>query len=154
MVAPLEKIAVAYGTPEFAQVFAAEYGKCTDISVDFAVLEPRSKKGEAASEIYCLPADFGWNDLGSWSALHEHHMSQPQYCADKDGNVVQAESDVVIGSKGNYVFAPGLAVALVGVDDLVVVQTEDALLITTREKCQDVGKVVKTLAATGRSGLI
>ena len=91
--------------------------------------------------------------LGSWSALHEHHMSKPRYCEDKEGNVVQATGDVVIGSKGNYVFAPGLAVALVGVDDLVIVQTEDALLITTREKCQDVGKVVKKLAA-GRDDLI
>ena len=44
----------------------------TNISIDYAVLEPRSAKGEARSEIYCLPADFGWNDLGSWAALHEH----------------------------------------------------------------------------------
>jgi mannose-1-phosphate guanylyltransferase len=59
----------------------------------------------------------------------------------------------VISSKGNYVFAPGMAVALVGVEDLVIVQTEDALLITTRAKCQDVGKVVKELAESGRGGL-
>ncbi len=139
---------------EFERVFAELYPQCENISVDYAILEPRSKKGEDGAKIFCLPADFGWNDLGSWSALHEHHMSMPRYCEDKDGNVVQAESDVVIGSKGNYVFAPGLAVALVGVDDLVIVQTEDALLITTREKCQDVGKVVKTLADTGRGELI
>ncbi len=62
-------------------------------------------------------------------------------------------SDVVIEAKGNYVFAPGMAVALVGVDDLVVVQTEDALLITTRSKCQDVGKVVTKLRETGRGEL-
>ncbi len=150
----LERIAAAYGTPDFERVFAELYPQCENISVDYAILEPRSKKGEAGAKIFCLPADFGWNDLGSWSALHEHHMSMPRYCEDKEGNVVQAESDVVISSKGNYVFAPGLAVALVGVDDLVIVQTEDALLITTREKCQDVGKVVKTLADTGRGELI
>jgi mannose-1-phosphate guanylyltransferase len=149
----LEKIAAAYGTADFDRVFAELYPQCENISVDYAILEPRSKKGEDGAKIFCLPGDFGWNDLGSWSALHEHHRSMPRYCEDKEGNVVQAESDVVIGSKGNYVFAPGLAVALVGVDDLVIVQTEDALLITTREKCQDVGKVVKTLADTGRSEL-
>ena len=56
----------------------------------------------------------------------------------------------VIDSTGNYVYAPGKAVALVGVNNLVVVQTEDALLITTRERSQDVGKVVQTLKDAGR----
>ncbi|WP_213806202.1 mannose-1-phosphate guanylyltransferase [Granulicella sp. dw_53] len=152
--APLmEKIAAAYGTPEFDAVFAEVYPQCENISVDYAVLEPRSKKGEAAAGIVCLPGDFGWNDLGSWSALHEHHMSRPRYCEDEHANVVEAESDVVIEAKGNYVFAPGMAVALVGVENLVIVQTEDALLITTRERCQDVGKVVKKLVDTGRVAL-
>jgi mannose-1-phosphate guanylyltransferase len=150
----LEKIAAAYGTLEFEQVFAELYPQCENISIDYAVLEPKSRKGEAASRIICLPADFGWNDLGSWSALHEHHMTLPEYCNHKDANVVQAESHVVIESKGNYVFAPGMAVALVGVENLVIVQTEDALLITTRAQCQDVGKVVKKLADIGRGELI
>jgi mannose-1-phosphate guanylyltransferase len=150
----LEEIAVAFGTPRFKQVFAELYPQCESISIDFAVLEPRSGKGEAAAKIFCLPADFGWNDLGSWSALHEHHMTLPEYCNQKDANVVHAASDVVIESKGNYVFAPGMVVALVGVENLVIVQTEDALLITTRDRCQDVGKVVKKLADAGRSELI
>jgi mannose-1-phosphate guanylyltransferase len=155
----LERIAAAYGTPKFEAVFAEVYPQCESISVDYAVLERRSRrskdgKGEGESGIVCLPGDFGWNDLGSWAALHEHHMSRPEFSHDPCSNVVEAANDVVIGSRGNYVFAPGMAVALVGVEDLVVVQTEDALLITTREKCQDVGKVVKELAETGRGGLI
>ena len=149
----LEKIAAAYGTTEFERVFAELYPQCENISVDYAILEPRSKKGEDGANIFCLPGDFGWNDLGSWSALHDHHMSQPRIARTKREMWCEAESDVVIGAKGNYVFAPGLAVALVGVDDLVIVQTADALLITTREKCQDVGKVVKTLSDTGRGEL-
>jgi mannose-1-phosphate guanylyltransferase len=80
-------------------------------------------------------------------------MERPEYCDGKDRNVVEAANDVVIEAKGNYVFAPGMAVALVGVDDLVIVQTADALLITTRAKCQDVGKVVTQLRETGRSEL-
>ena len=68
----LEKIAAAYGTAEFERVFAEVYPQCENISIDYAVLEPRSAKGEAGAEIYCLPGDFEWNDLGSWSALHEH----------------------------------------------------------------------------------
>ena len=70
MVAPLTKIAAAHGTAEFERVFEAEYAKCESISVDYAVLEPVSGKGPA--RIVCIPADFAWNDLGSWAALHEH----------------------------------------------------------------------------------
>jgi mannose-1-phosphate guanylyltransferase len=147
----LEKIAAAYGTAEFTKVFAELYPQCESISVDYAVLEPRS--GREDSGIVCLPGDFGWNDLGSWAALHEHHMERPQYCEDPCGNVVEAANDVVIDATGNYVYAPGVAVALVGVEGLVVVQTEDALLITTRAGCQDVGKVVKKLQETGRAQL-
>jgi mannose-1-phosphate guanylyltransferase len=147
----LEKIAAAYGTDDFGRVFAEVYPQVESISVDYAVLEPRSH-GED-SGIVCLPGDFGWNDLGSWAALHEHHMGRPEYSADPCGNVVEAANDVVIEATGTYVFAPGVAVALVGVQGLVVVQTEDALLITTRAQCQDVGKVVKTLQETGRGKL-
>ena len=151
----LEKIAEAYGTPEFAAVFAEVYPKCENVSIDYAVLEPRSAKGEAESEIYCLPGDFGWNDLGCWDALHEHSAG----CAPEEAPLANVfdESDshhVVIDSCGNYVYAPGKAVALVGVCNLVVVQTEDALLITTRERSQDVGKVVAELKNAGREDLV
>jgi mannose-1-phosphate guanylyltransferase len=61
---------------------------------------------------------------------------------------------VDIDAHGNYVYAPGKAVALVGVNDLVVVETEDALLITTRERSQDVGKVVAELKQAGREDLV
>ena len=70
----LEKIAAAYGTRKFAETFRKLYPKCENISVDYALLEPRSAKGEEESRIFCLPSDFGWNDLGSWTALHEHHV--------------------------------------------------------------------------------
>ena len=69
----LEKIAAAYGTKKFGSTFRALYPRCENISVDYAVLEPRSAKGEHASNLYCIPAEFGWNDLGSWAALYEHH---------------------------------------------------------------------------------
>ncbi|HEU5342588.1 mannose-1-phosphate guanylyltransferase [Edaphobacter sp.] len=151
----LERIAAAYATPDFARVFAEEYPKCESISIDYAVLERRSAKGELAAEIYCLPGDFGWNDLGCWDALHEYEAD----CGCEDpavANVFEGAdaSHVVIDSCGNYVYAPGQAVALVGVKNLVVVQTKDALLITTRERSQDVGKVVAELKKAGREDLI
>lgn len=138
----LEEIAAAFGTRKFAATFRKLYPKCENISIDYAVLEPRSAKGEQAGNIFCLPADFGWNDLGSWTALHEHHnakSSPPQ------GNLVSGAGIFLLNSSGIYVHAPGKFVAAVGVSDLVVVETPDALLITTRQQAQDVGKVVKYL---------
>jgi len=145
----LEKIAAAHGTPEFEQVFAEVYPQCENISIDYAVLEPRSAKGEAGSEIYCLPADFAWNDLGSWASLHEH-LTQGSM-----ENFFDATAPVThtIDAQRNYVYAPGKVVALVGVDDLVVVDTGDCLLISRRDRSQDVGKVVAELKKTGQDGL-
>jgi len=153
----LERIAEAYRTSkaEFDRVFAEAYPQCENISIDYAVLEPRSAKGEAGAEIYCLPGDFEWNDLGCWSALHEHVAD----CAPENvsiANVFEGEDPLCISidSTGNYVHAPGKVIALVGVSNLVVVQTKDALLITTRERSQDVGKVVAELKSAGRDDLI
>jgi mannose-1-phosphate guanylyltransferase len=138
----LEQIAATYGTPKFAASFRRLYPKCENISIDYAVLEPRSAKGEQSSNIFCLPADFGWNDLGSWTALHEHQVSKQHSL---DNNIITAGGVFTLNAEGNYIHAPGKFVALVGVSNLVVVETEDALLITTREQAQDVGKVVKYL---------
>ncbi|WP_158748927.1 mannose-1-phosphate guanylyltransferase [Acidobacterium sp. S8] len=149
----LEEIAAAYGTPEFRSVFERLYPQCENISVDYAVLEPRSAKGEHRSNLYCLPANFGWNDLGSWAALYEHQMEQAQH-VDQHENVAECAGSMAIDAEGNYIFSPGKFVALVGVKDLVVVETDDAILVTTRHHSQDVGKIVKQLAANGREELI
>jgi mannose-1-phosphate guanylyltransferase len=101
--------------------------------VDYAVLEPRSAKGEHLSHLYCLPAEFSWNDLGSWASLYEY---------------------MTIDAGNNYIFSPRKFVALVGVENLVIVDTEDALLIAHRDRSQDVGKIVKELGISGRTDLI
>ena len=153
----LEKIAAAHevSKAEFDRVFAEVYPQCENISIDYAVLEPRSTRGEDGAEIYCLPGDFDWNDLGCWSALHEHASGCPPENVSV-ANVFEGEDPlcIAIDSTGNYVHAPGKVIALVGVSNLVVVQTKDALLITTRDRSQDVGKVVAELKAAGREDLI
>jgi mannose-1-phosphate guanylyltransferase len=140
--AVLEKIAASYGTRKFAATFNRLYPQCENISVDYGVIEPRSAKGEQAANIYCLPADFGWNDLGSWTALHEHRTAAT---TPPEGNLVASSGVFLLNARGNYIHAPGKFVAAVGVTDLVVVETPDALLITTRQQAQDVGKIVKYL---------
>jgi mannose-1-phosphate guanylyltransferase len=147
----LEEIAATYGTSKFAATFRKLYPKCENISVDYAVLEPRSAKGENDSNIFCLHADFGWNDLGSWTALHEHHNAKS---TPAEGNLIASSGIFVLNARGNYIHSPDKFVAAVGVSDLVVVETPDALLITTRQHAQDVGKVVKYLDEKKMSRLV
>jgi mannose-1-phosphate guanylyltransferase len=138
----LEQIAAEFGTPRFAAALRRLYPKCENISIDYAVLEPRSAKGELASNIYCLPADCAWNDLGSWNSLHEHSVSKSQ---PESGNLILSQGVFTANAAGNYIHSPNKFVAVIGLNDLVVVETEDALLITTRERAQDVGAIVKYL---------
>jgi len=149
----LEAIAAAYGTPKFEAVFRDVYPKCENISVDYAVLEPRSAKGEHLSHLYCIPAEFSWNDLGSWASLYEYQL-ETRLRGDSEGNVTDTNGDMAIDAGNNYVYSPRKFVALVGVEDLVIVDTPDALLIARRDHSQDVGKIVKELGITGRTELI
>jgi mannose-1-phosphate guanylyltransferase len=149
----LEKIAAAWGTAGFARTFRKLYPRCENISVDYAVLEPQSKKGERASDLFCIPSEFGWNDLGSWAALYEHRLRKGDAPA-KGANVIDAKQSFALGAQGNYIHAPGKFVAVVGIKDAVVVETDDALLVTTRQHAQDVGKVVKHLDDRKLTGLV
>jgi mannose-1-phosphate guanylyltransferase len=139
----LEEIAAAFGTARFEAVFSALFEKCENISIDYAVLEPRSAKGEHSSHLYCLRADFGWNDLGSWTALYEHQLARGRNGSGT--NVIEAADHFVLNADGNYFYSPKKFVAAVGISNLVVVETEDAILVTTKEHAQDVGKIVKHL---------
>ena len=149
----LEEIAAAYGTSKFEETFRSLYPRCENISVDYAVLEPRSAKGEHLSNLYCLPAEFSWNDLGSWSSLYEYQL-ESRLLGDGDGNVAESEGHITIEAGNNYIYSPKKFVALVGVENLVIVDTEDALLIAHRDHSQDVGKIVKELGISGRDELI
>jgi len=136
----LDEIAASYGSRSFERTFVRLYPKCENISIDYALLEPRSAKGEGKSSIYCIPASFGWNDLGSWTALYEHHSS-----GEDGANVIRAPQSFALNAEGNFIHSEGKFVAAVGVKNLVVVETDDALLITTLDHAQDVGKVVEHL---------
>ena len=149
----LEAIAAAHGTPDFERALAERYPQCENISVDYAILEPRSAKGEHNSNLFCLPADFGWSDLGSWAALYEHHLAKGNG-ADSDKNITESSGCLAVDARSNYVYSPKKFVSLVGVSDLVVVETDDAILITARDRSQDVGKLVKLLHEKGRKDLV
>jgi mannose-1-phosphate guanylyltransferase len=104
---------------------------------------------EKATNVATIPADFGWSDIGSWAELWE--LAE----RDAEGNVWRGDGRVLAAdSKRNLVFAEGRSVALVGVDDLVVVETADAVFICPRERAQDVKLIVRRLQQERESGLL
>jgi mannose-1-phosphate guanylyltransferase len=129
-----------YGHREFGARLNEVYPRAASISVDFAVMEPASKQGQVVS---IATDNFGWNDLGSWNAVYE---------LSPDASL--RTPVVVHDSCGCLVDAPGKLVALVGVKDLVVVDTADALLVASREHAQDVGRIVKVLEQQKRRELL
>ena len=136
----LEQIAKTFGTRKFTGAFRRLYPQCENISVDYAVLEPRSSKGEQKSNIFCLPAILAGtiSDRGP-RCTNISDEEQPS-C----GNLISGEGIFTLNARKFHSLA-GKFVAAVGVSNLVVVETDDALLITTREHSQDVGKIVKHL---------
>ncbi len=121
-----------FSNRRFASKLKEAFPHCENISIDYAVLEKSPHVVGFATD------DFGWNDVGSWNAVYE------LLARDTNGNVLRSET-VVQSSSGNYVHADGKLVALLGVNDLVVVDTPDALLIADRSRAQEVGDIVKEL---------
>jgi mannose-1-phosphate guanylyltransferase len=128
VVGPLED-AVAHGT---AAALARAYRDLAPVSIDHGVLE-RSRR------VSVVRARFPWSDVGSWAAL------EPLWtAAGNGGNAVRGRA-LAIDSRGCVVDSPGRLVALLGVDDLVVVDTPDALLVCRKDRAQDVRLVVDEL---------
>lgn len=126
---------------KLATVLDRWYQECERISIDYAVME-RSRA------IVCVPApNLGWNDVGSWSAVYEQ-------LAPHGGTVAPAGQVVEVEAGNNFVQVEGRTVALVGISDLIVVETPDALLIVPRAKAQQVSKLVEKLEADGRTKLL
>lgn len=118
----------------------AGYAALTSISVDYAVLEP-------SDNVFVVPADFPWSDVGSWDALAEVLPS------DGRGNALEGDA-LAVDSSGCLVQANSRFTAVVGVKDLVVVDCPDALLICSKHDAQGVKKVVEALEKAGRQDLL
>ena len=122
---------------DFVRINKDAFMQCPDDSIDYAVMEK-------TADAVVVPMDAGWSDVGSWSSLWD--ISEK----DSEGNVHQG--DVLShNSRNNYVFAESSLVTTVGVENLVVVQTKDAVLVAARDQVQDVKKIVEQIKAAGRS---
>jgi mannose-1-phosphate guanylyltransferase len=116
-------------------LFSRRYAEIEDRSIDYGVLEK-------ADNVAVIAGDFGWDDIGSWSALMR------LWPADAEGNVVRGRV-LALDSHGNLVAADKRLVTLVGVDDLIVIDTEDAVLICSADRVQDVKRVIDELRQRG-----
>jgi mannose-1-phosphate guanylyltransferase len=130
-----------FGSRRFARALETAFPLCDNISIDFAVME------KAAAVHGVAAGDFGWNDVGSWNAVYE------LLSRDANGNSIELES-LALDAHDNFVDARGKFVALVGVRDLIVVDTADALLVAARDRAQQVGDVVKALEKRDRQDLL
>ncbi len=133
----LMQLAETIGTPKYASALRRIYPTLENISVDYAIMEPAAR-ATGSSRVSVIPAKVGWSDIGSWNAVYELLASQP-------GANHSTGPSFTLDASGNYFWAPGKLVAAIGVNDLVVVDTRDAILVCPRDRAQDVGKVVKWL---------
>jgi mannose-1-phosphate guanylyltransferase len=144
--AALEKLAASIGTRAYEKKLRAIYPKLENISVDYAILE-RATQQSGPPQVFVLPAAIGWSDIGSWAAVYELLARQP-------GENVFAGPGHALDASGNFLYSPNKFVAAIGVRDLVVVETPDAILIVPRDRAQDVAKLVKHLEEQKRKGLL
>ena len=136
----IETLAPHIGKRTYESRLRSVYSKAENISVDYAILENATRRASTPS-VFVLPAKVGWSDIGSWAAVYE-------LMARKKGENVSAGKSLTFDAEGNFLWSPKKFVAAIGIRDLVVVETDDALLLCPRDRAQEVGKVVKHLEAT------
>jgi mannose-1-phosphate guanylyltransferase len=142
----LEELSRHIGKSTYAAKLKKIYPRLENISVDYAILE-RATSGANESRVFLIPAQVGWSDIGSWAAVYELLARNP-------GDNIAACAHELLDARGNFLWSPTKLIAAIGVHDLVVVDTPDALLICPRDRAQDVGKIVKALEAKKRTGLL
>lgn len=128
----LQPIRKALGTKRYSAALAKAFPKLPSQSIDYGVMEK-------ADNIAVVPGDFGWSDVGSFAALPEVRT------ADAGGNVVEGKNALVIDSRNCVVLGGARPLAVIGMDDVVVVDAGDAILVVPKGKSQDVRKAVEAL---------
>jgi mannose-1-phosphate guanylyltransferase len=144
--AALETLAGPIGTRNYERKLRHIYPKLENISVDYALLEPATRQ-RGDPHVFLIPAEVGWSDIGSWAAVYE-------LLAKQLGENVIAGPGYALDAAGNFMWSPSKFIAAIGVRDLVVVDTPDALLIVPRDRAQDVAKLVKVLETEKRKALL
>lgn len=138
-----EKLAPAIGSRGYSPCLRRSYRSLENVSVDYALAEPAAARGQ----VQMLAANIGWSDLGSWSAVFD-------WRAPRRGENIVSGPHLLLDAAGNWLSSPNKFLAAIGIRDLIVVDTPDALLLCPRDRAQDVGKVVDYLRKNKRSRLL
>lgn len=134
------RIGDSYGTDSYEEILIKEFTAFTSESVDFGIMEK-------ASDIYTIPGSFGWDDVGSWLAVERiNETDDKKNYFDGDVIAVDSERTTVCGGKR--------LVAAIGTRDIVIVDTDDVLLVCSKNNTQDVKKVIAQLKEHGRNDLV
>ncbi|GAA2100796.1 MULTISPECIES: mannose-1-phosphate guanylyltransferase [Brevibacterium] len=144
----LRRIADAAGSDRWSEVMAREWPLLEKKAIDYVVAEPAA----AAGRVIVVPGDFGWDDVGDFDSVAKLRQPVP---GERTAVSVVGEADVIdVSSRGVVVSETGRAVALVGVHDVVVVDTDDVVLVTSRTHAQQVKQAVAEAEARGRDDLL
>ena len=138
--AQLETIEQAIGTDREEDVLKEVFAEISPISIDYGVMEK-------AGNVYVLPSSFGWDDVGSWLAVGRINPGNDM------GNVIRGDV-VTINSARCIVEGGNKLIAMVGLEDTIIVDTKDALLVCAKENAGDIRKVLETLKAVNRTELL
>ena len=125
---------------DFIRIGAEEFQQCPSDSIDYAVMEK-------VSNAVVIPVDIGWSDVGSWSALHEIGEQ------DENNNILIGDTKS-ISTKNSYVRAEHKLVTTLGVENLIIVDTDDALLVADKSRVQDIKEIVESLSSENREEVV
>ena len=139
----LECIGMAMNTAKEQEVLQAVYPKIRKISIDYAVMEPSAAKGD----VLVIPGECGWNDVGSWDMMDILHKK------DGSGNVLIGDA-IAIDTRDAVVYSSSRTVAAVEVENIVIVETPDAVMVCRKDRAQEVKKIVDFLKQNGRTELL
>lgn len=136
----LQKIEKSIGTTKEEEIVNQIYPNIRSISIDYGVMEK-------ANDIWVIPAEFGWNDVGSWDMLKVFH----DY--DENGNI-KVGDNLLVETTDSIIFSTNKTITTYGVSNLIIVQTDDAIMVCPKDKAQDVKKIVDALKEKGRNDLL
>jgi len=142
MEAAFTQIVAAHGTERFDAVMAEVFPTLEKISVDYGI-------AEKADKVAVIPADIGWNDVGSWQRLAEILTAEG-----KETENVVIGHHVGVDTHGSLIYSPNRLIATIGLDDIIVIDTPDATLICPKSRSEEVKKIVDELKARGRHELL
>lgn len=120
----------------FEQRLEIAFQKIRSISIDYGVMQE-------APNVFVIPGDFTWNDVGSWDVVA---FLMPK---DDHGNSIEAKEKIILDSKNNYVYSPSKVVGMIGMEDVIIIDVEDAMLVCKKGRSQDVKTIVDELKLKG-----